>query len=524
MWIDHWVAVFLVPVAVWILLSGLDDLLIDFVFFFCRKREFPWPSEAELTYAAQRRIAILVPLWQEHAVIGPMLRHNLSVVRYGNYDVFVGVYPNDPLSVAAVKQMARDDARVHVTICPHDGPTSKGDCLNWAYQGMIAYEARRGIDFEILITHDAEDLIHPESLRLTNWFSREHAMVQIPVLPLPTKLGDWTHGLYCDEFAEFQFKDIPVRQKLGGFLPSNGVGTGFERSALESLRRHHSGNLFDADSLTEDYESGFRMHAAGYRQIFVPLHCGSREPVATREYFPKEWREAIGQRSRGVTGIALQGWQNHGWRVPPRQAYWFWRDRKGLAGNLISPLANLLFFYTLLSYVLSAQNIFWRPGSLVPGWLPPLCLISAGISMTQMSVRMHLSARLYGWRFAAGVPLRTLWGNLINCAATAKALRQFLGAHVKRHDLVWCKTEHVYPGDPFRIHKRPRLGEVLIRLRCISADDLEEALRHRPLGQRIGEYLVEAQKITEANLSLALSSQSGLPLEALSPGLPPPPG
>ena len=193
------------PVAVWILLSGLDDLLIDFVFF-CRGREFLWPSEGDLTYAAQRRIAVLVPLWQEHAVIGPMLRHNLSVVRYGNYDVFVGVYPNDPLSIAAVNQMARHDARVHVTICPHDGPTCKGDCLNWAYRGMIAYEARRGIDFEIIITHDAEDLIHPESLRLTNWFSRDHAMVQIPVLPLPTKLRDWTHGLYCDEFAEFQFK------------------------------------------------------------------------------------------------------------------------------------------------------------------------------------------------------------------------------------------------------------------------------------------------------------------------------
>jgi hypothetical protein len=51
---------------------------------------------------------------------------------------------------------------------------------------------------------------------------------------------------------------------------------------------------------------------------------------------------------------------------------------------------------------------------------------------------------------------------------------------------------------------------------------LEEALRHRPFGQRIGEYLVEAQKITEANLCLALSSQSGLPLEARGTGSPAP--
>jgi hypothetical protein len=42
--------------------------------------------------------------------------------------------------------------------------------------------------------------------------------------------------VYCDELAGFQFKDIPVRQVFGGFLPSNDVETGFERSALEGLR------------------------------------------------------------------------------------------------------------------------------------------------------------------------------------------------------------------------------------------------------------------------------------------------
>ena len=76
--------------------------------------------------------------------------------------------------------------------------------------------------------------MHPASLRLINWFSESSDMVQIPVLPLATG-AQWTHGLYCDEFAEYQSKDIPVRQQLGGFLPSNGVGTGFSRNALESL-------------------------------------------------------------------------------------------------------------------------------------------------------------------------------------------------------------------------------------------------------------------------------------------------
>ena len=232
----------------------------------------------------------------------------------------MGVYPNDPLTSEAVDQVARVDARVHLALCPHNGPTSKGDCLNSTFNAMVEYEQRHGIDFEIVVIHDAEDLVHPQALRLINWFSREYQMVQVPVLPLATGPGEWTHGVYCDEFAEFQLKDIPVRQALAGFLPSNGVGTGFERSALESLRAQNRGFIFDPDCLTEDYETGLRMFSAGYRQIFVPVRLEKNGPVATREYFPRQRRAAIRQRSRWVAGIALQGWERHGWCAPRRNA------------------------------------------------------------------------------------------------------------------------------------------------------------------------------------------------------------
>ena len=512
--LDHWLVLCLVPLAVWILLSGLDDLFIDLVYFLGRRNRFPWPSQEDLTQTPQRRIAILVPLWHEHEVIGQMLTHNLSAIRYGNYDVFVGVYPNDPQTREAVEQAMRDDGRVHLAICPHDGPTSKGDCLNWTYKRMVEYEVRGGIDFEILVTHDAEDLIHPESLHLINWFMRDHQMVQIPVVPLSTTIGEWTHGLYCDEFAEYQFKDIPVRQQLGGFLPSNGVGTGFDRSALENLRRRHHGKIFDPDCLTEDYENGFRVHAAGYRQIFVPIRFAAEGPMATREYFPRKWRAAIRQRSRWVAGIALQGWQYHGWRGSAGLIYWFWRDRKGMVGNLLSPLANLLFFYWATSAMAGRYGPaeVWRIGSHIPAWLPRLCCISAALSVLQMGLRLHFCARLYGLRFAAAVPFRILWGNWINCAATIQALHQFFAAHRKRRSLAWKKTAHAYPCDFAPISRRPRLGEVLIHLRLISIIELEEALRHKPKGQRIGEYLVQMRKITSDHLSQALSSQSELSL------------
>ena len=63
----------------------------------------------------------------------------------------------------------------------------------------------------------------------------DFAMAPIPVSALPTPGHELTHGLYCDEFAEFQLKDIAGRQAIGGFLPSNGGGCGFERKALERL-------------------------------------------------------------------------------------------------------------------------------------------------------------------------------------------------------------------------------------------------------------------------------------------------
>ena len=203
---DHWIVAGLVPLAIWILLSGLDDLFVTAVYLRRRRKPFPWPADSDLEGTPERRIAVLVPLWREHAVIGRMLEHNLSVLRYAGYDVFVGVYPNDELTARAVADAAARDPRVHLTTNPNAGPTSKGDCLNSIYRHMEEFEARRRVRFEIVVTHDAEDLMHPDSLRLINWFSRRYDMVQVPVLPLPTPRRELTHGLYCDEFAEYQLK------------------------------------------------------------------------------------------------------------------------------------------------------------------------------------------------------------------------------------------------------------------------------------------------------------------------------
>jgi adsorption protein B len=311
---------------------------------------------------------------------------------------------------------------------------------------MADYETERGPSFDTVIIHDAEDLIHPDALRLVNWFSRSYEMIQVPVLPLRTGPGEFTHGLYCDEFADFQLKHIPVRRCLGGFLPSNGVGTGFAREALESLRKRPGGLVFDPESLTEDYEIGFALHRLGFRQLFVPVRFDAAGPVATREYFPREFRAAVRQRSRWVAGIALQGWERHGWRAPRGQLYWLWRDRKSLVGNLMTPVANAISLCGVATYFHTAcTGGAWRAMEWVPEWVAYASVIAFWISAIQLGGRMAASARIYGWKFAAWAPLRAFWANAVNCAATAAALRQFAGARLTRQTLAWRKTEHVYP-------------------------------------------------------------------------------
>ena len=96
--IDRLIAACLPALAVWILLSGLDDLFLDLrcSAAWVRRRwrhegALPAPEEG----VPEKPIAIFLPLWREHRVIGRMLAHNLAAIRYTNFSVFVGGYPND---------------------------------------------------------------------------------------------------------------------------------------------------------------------------------------------------------------------------------------------------------------------------------------------------------------------------------------------------------------------------------------------------------------------------------------------
>ena len=518
-WWDAAIAACLAPAAIAILISGLDDLVLDAVCLWAWLKRRWATTATPLRFASgqpEKLMAIFVPLWHEHAVIAGMVEHNVAAINYDNYHFFIGAYPNDEPTLDAVRDLEMRFPHMHLAVCPHDGPTSKADCLNWIYQRMLLFEEHHDAQFEIVITHDAEDLIHPAALAHINAYSDTYDMVQIPVLPLATPFPSVVHSIYCDEFAEWQLKDMPARELMGSFVPSNGVGTGYRREALEKLATSDHNLIFEPSSLTEDYENGLRLHELGCKQVFVPVSGSLADSVATREFFPQSMRSAIRQRTRWVTGIALQTWERHGWRGTLSQRYWFWRDRKGLFGNPLSLFSNLLFLYGVLSWMdARLSGVPWR---LAQQAMHPWLLASTlAIQAIQTGVRIGCAVRLYGVFFALGVPVRAVCANWINSIAAFRAMYRYFRSRLLGEPLIWLKTEHAYPSRNALVQHKRRLGEILAGSGYATEADVRSALETLPEGMRLGEYLVALGKLSEDELYEALSLQHSLPAGRIEP-------
>jgi hypothetical protein len=187
-----------------------------------------------------------------------------------------------------------------------------------------------------------------------------------------------------------------------------------------------------------------------------------------------------------VIGIALQGWERHGWSGGPGSVYWFWRDRKGLVGNPLSLFGNLVFLYGFATWVYSLfSGRTWALGDL--GLTPSerLSLEAALISQAfRLLVRAACSARIYGWAFATGVPVRAFAANWINAAATVLAILRYAHARLWRRSHVWLKTEHTYPaiGAPIQ----PGLAAV---------EAVDPALVHRRVARALPAHVVERWRV-----------------------------
>jgi|WetSurMetagenome_2_1015567.scaffolds.fasta_scaffold05327_2 hypothetical protein len=227
--------------AIMLVISGLDDLYMDLLYWIYRKKyKAKMPDFNEMFDKEEKPIAVILGAWKESSVIGRTLSYAVRNLKYQNYRFFVGVYPNDPDTIRIVKEISKKDSRVIACINPQNGPTTKADNLNSLYAGLCEYEKVYG-EFEIVLVHDAEDFMHPYCLKLYNYligYKGFHG-VQIPVIPIKSKLGGIFHRTYCDAFAEVHTKDMIVREAMDTFIPFSGTGMGFHRKAIYYLEKNN---------------------------------------------------------------------------------------------------------------------------------------------------------------------------------------------------------------------------------------------------------------------------------------------
>src|SRR5690606_4037893 len=154
------------------------------------------------------------------------------------------------------------------------------DCLNAIINGIFDLERAQDIEFVGVVMQDAEDVVHPLSFKLFNYLIPRFDLVQIPVFSLPREWTNLTGGHYMDEFAEFHSKEILVREYLAGIVPGAGVGTAYSRQALALAAEQEE--IFNTNSLTEDYEFSTRMRDAGLKQIFARVPIVQTMTVETK--------------------------------------------------------------------------------------------------------------------------------------------------------------------------------------------------------------------------------------------------
>src|SRR5215468_10480783 len=184
--------ILMIVVSIVFLVSGLDDLFIDACYFFrglyCRlfiRSKYKPLTEEKLLHRHEQLNAIMIPAWDESAVIRPMLLNIMRTLDYHDYHIIVGTYPNDLDTQREVERVREQHSHVHRIVCPNNGPTNKADCLNWIYQGIKLLEKEQHLRFEIFVMQDCEDVIHPLCYKLLNYLIPRKDMVQLPVHSLP---------------------------------------------------------------------------------------------------------------------------------------------------------------------------------------------------------------------------------------------------------------------------------------------------------------------------------------------------
>ena len=275
--------------------------------------------------------------------------------------------------------------------------------------------------------------------------SADHAVVQLPVLPLIAADSRWVSAHYADEFAWAHSRTMPVREQLGAGMPLAGVGCAIRRDALQQIAARRGGQPFDPESITEDYELGLALGELGAPSCFARVTDDARAVDLRAVLFPVRVRRggaAEGALDRGDRACSA----GTGWAGADRCGsanYWMrMRDRRGPVAMMVLAAAYLAAVLGALAVV--AHLVTGTAAATLSPTLAWLVTINTSLLVWRLATRGWTTGQVYGWREGVRAVPRAVVGNVIALRATYAALGFY--AHVLRgRPPAWDKTAHVFP-------------------------------------------------------------------------------
>lgn len=519
------------------LVMGLDDFIWD-IFCFTKRRQY---KESRLDFKKLRTtppkiLAMTIGAWNESAVIGEVIENLILSIQYPKsmYHLFVGVYPNDQETIDIVAEIEKRVPNVHMVINYLPGPTTKAQNINYVITQIKEYEKQRGWKFASITVHDAEDVVHPYELMVTNYMIDHYDALQFPVFPLMQMprfsnfFKTMTVGTYADEFAENHFNTMVGRCSTGAFVPSAGTGFALSRKTIDSFE---TDEILPNGSLTEDYRLSLTLYEKGLAMHYVleMIPRVSRDNkikfdyVTTRSMFPATFKTAVKQKTRWILGITMQSvelkdvFAKNDLTFVGR--YSIYRDLKAKIGNLLVFVGYPVLIYFFASFFIPLTPIY------------PFFTLSWYLSLvvTIMMIERQISRAIsiynvYGLRsvfFACLLPpilpIRIIWGNIINLTATIKAYKQSLSGNKetkktnhKKKVFVWSKTDHTFLPKEVLSRYHRTFGDVLIEKGIVDPETLKEALNNKPANTQLGKFLVDENIITNEQLLVVLAHIKGI--------------
>ncbi|HOB28690.1 MAG TPA: glycosyltransferase [Bacillota bacterium] len=518
-------------VALLYVIFSIDDIIWD-IAHFVKKRvnteEDQLPLE-KLDAIPPKLLAVIIAAWHEERVLELVIENMLASIQYPQsmYHIFVGVYPNDDATVAVAKRLEKKHQNVHMVINTHDGPTCKADNINNVIAFIKQFEDDRDWRFSSITVHDAEDVVHPYELKVTNYLLDHYDSLQFPVFPLqrmPTLknfFSSMTSGTYADEFAENHFRMMKMREAMSAIVPSAGTGFVISRRILEQFGDQP---LFPEDTLTEDYKLSIALAQKGFHVHYVLekvqrlLDDGTVkwEYIATRSIFPATFKKSVQQRTRWIYGISMQSVKFADIFKPSEIGfagrYTLYKDLKAKFVNLLLLPGYLIFIYFIISQFVSIPIMY--PIYTFSWWL---CVLLTIIMLLRQIIRAIAIRNVYGFKsmvFACLLPplmpIRLVWGNIINLSATLCAWKQLIFGFKKgdkEKKVTWNKTDHEFLDKHILYRYYRNIGDLLLEKQYIDVDSLDQFLEQsRKEGLRLGDLLLQNSIITEEQLMIAVAS------------------